>query len=64
MNPDIYKAVELPDQTWRAWVVSETKLSVIERNRDAALASIRQLHLDKIEADRRLEQLGKKIRNF
>jgi hypothetical protein len=41
-------------------VLSETRLVVIERSRELALESIRQLHLDKIEADRRIDQLIKK----
>jgi hypothetical protein len=41
-------------------VTSDVRLQVIERNRELALESIRQLHLDKIEADRRIDQLIKK----
>ncbi len=54
-----YRVEQVPEG-WRAWVLSETRLVVIERSRELALESIRQLHLDKIEADRRIDQLIKK----
>jgi hypothetical protein len=54
-----YRVEQIPDG-WKAWVTSDVRLQVIERNRELALESIRQLHLDKIEADRRIDQLIKK----